>query len=197
MNSLKPFFAASLFTLAPAGATTFVSPGDAANIPGVESFSYDHYYSIGNGEAASLVSNTDAYSWDHPNLASDNPALGNQTGWTHLTQWVALSVAEPIDLTIRIAATSGVLIADQNNPGEVIEAGDQLIPAFTLWSGFEALAENGRLGLQDPSRWPPLGQRWRRDRVGRSAPVCRPRRQRRRHLHHRAHPLPRRWGLHH
>ena len=149
----------TLFLATPALASTFVTPGDAGNIPGVESFSYDHYYSIGNGQAASLIAHTDAYSWDHPNLASDNPALGNQTGWTHLTQWVALSLAEPMDLTIRIAATSGVLAPDQNNPGEFVEAGDSLIPAFTLWSGFEVLAENGQLGIQDPAG----GHRWDND----------------------------------
>ncbi len=148
-----------LILATPALASTFVTPGDAGNIPGVETFSYDHYYAIGTGQVASLISHTDAYSWDHPNLASDNPALGNQTGWTHLTQWVALTLSEPMDLTIRIAAASGVMVPDQNNPGEFIEAGDALVPAFTLWSGFEILSENGQLGLQDPAG----GHRWDND----------------------------------
>lgn len=142
-----------------AGAATIVSPGDAGNIPGVNTFQYDRYYVLGDDHEASWESDTDAYSWDHPNLASANPALGNQTGWTHLTRWIAFTLERPAELTIRVEAAAGVMIPDQNNPGEFIAAGDDLIPAFTLWAGFEADAEDGTLGLGDPSG----GHRWDND----------------------------------
>jgi hypothetical protein len=141
------------------GAMTLVSPGDANSIPGVNSFQYDSYFVLGADHQASWTGDTDAYSWDHPNLASANPALGNQTGWTHLTRWVAFTLTESAQLTIRIEQTEGVMIPDQNNPGEFIGAGADLVPAFTLWAGFEADAEDGSLGLGDPSG----GHRWDND----------------------------------
>jgi len=140
-------------------AATAVAPGDPGAIPGVDSFSYDSYFVLGSDHVAEWTSDTDAYSWDHPNLASSNPALGNQTGWTHLSRWVAFTLAESVDITIRIERTAGVMIADQNNPGSFIAAGDDLIPAFTLWSGFEFLAEDFSLGLGNPEG----GHRWDND----------------------------------
>ncbi|MGI9239585.1 MAG: PEP-CTERM sorting domain-containing protein, partial [Verrucomicrobiales bacterium] len=125
----------------------------------VNTFQYDSYYVLGADHQAGWTGDTDAYSWDHPNLASANPDLGNQTGWTHLTRWVAFTLTEPVQLTIRIEQTDGVMIPDQNNPGELIGAGADLVPAFTLWSGFEADAEDGSLGLGDPSG----GHRWDND----------------------------------
>lgn len=138
---------------------TLVAPGDVNNIPGVNDFGYDSYFVLGADHQASWTGDTDAYSWDHPNLASANPALGNQTGWTHLTRWVAFTLTEAAQLTIRLEQTGGVMIPDQNNPGELIAAGADLVPAFTLWSGFEADAEDGSLGLGDPSG----GHRWDND----------------------------------
>ncbi len=75
----------ALVALLPAtlSATTVVTPGDPNNIPGVNDFAYDHYYALGDDHTAIWTSDSDAYSWDHPNLASANPALGNQTGWTN------------------------------------------------------------------------------------------------------------------
>ena len=141
------------------GAVTLVSPGDTGNIPGVNTFQYDSFYVLGDDHQASWRSDTDAYSWDHPMLASANPELGNQTGWTHLTRWVAFTLTDPAQLTIRVEATDGVMIPDQNNPGEFIGAGADLVPAFTLWAGFEADAEDGSLGPGDPSG----GHRWDND----------------------------------
>ena len=153
-------FATTLFaSVAGVGATTIVSPGDAGNIPGVNDFEYDTYFVLGDDHQAIWTGDTDAYSWDHPNLASANPDLGNQTGWTHLTRWVAFTLTDDAQVTIRIEQAGGVMIPDQNNPGEFIGAGADLIPAFTLWAGFEADAEDGTLGLGDPSG----GHRWDND----------------------------------
>lgn len=140
-------------------AATVVAPGDTNSIPGVVSFSYDSYYVLGQDHQATWVSDTDAYSWDHPNLASANPALGNQTGWTHLTRWVAFTLTEAANLTIRLDRATGVQIPDQGNPGEFVSAGADLIPAFTLWSGVEAVSEDASLGLGDPQG----GHRWDND----------------------------------
>lgn len=127
-----------------------VVPSDTGAIPGVVDFSYDHYFVLGGDHVAAWTSDTDAYSWDHPNLVSANPSLGNQTGWTHLSRWIAVRVEVPTTLTIRFEATGGVLIPDQNVPGNFVTAGSDLIPAFTLWQGFEADREDASLGLGDP-----------------------------------------------
>ena len=81
------------------GAMTLVSPGDAGSIPGVNTFQYDSYFVLGADHQANWTGDTDAYSWDHPNLASANLDLGNQTGWTHLTRWVAFTLTESAQLT--------------------------------------------------------------------------------------------------
>lgn len=140
-------------------AATVVSPGNAAAIPGVVDFAYDNYYVLGNDHTASWMADTDAYSWDHPNLASADPVLGAQTGWTHLSRWIALTVTESVTLTIRLDAVGGIMIPDQNDPGNFIAAGDDLVPAFTLWTGFEVNKENSALGLGDPNG----GHRWDND----------------------------------
>ncbi|MEZ5329646.1 MAG: PEP-CTERM sorting domain-containing protein [Verrucomicrobiales bacterium] len=147
-------FAVLGFSLSASGvsaATVFVDAADAAAIPGVNTFKYDNYFVLNPGEGAQWASDTDAYSWDHPNLASDDPTLGAQTGWVHLSRWVAVTLAQPVNLTIRIDQAAGVEIPDQNNPGEMIGAGADLVPAFTLWSGLEANAEDGSLGLANPN----------------------------------------------
>ena len=94
---------------------------------------------------------------------SSLPQLRQSRWYLHLTLlsflFVAFTLTAPADLTIRIEATDGVMIPDQNNPGEFIGAGADLVPAFTLWAGFEADAEDGRLGLGDPSG----GHRWDND----------------------------------
>jgi len=140
-------------------AATVVSPGDAGAIPGVVDFDYDYFYVMGDDHSASFSNWTDAYSWDHPQLASADPVLGEQTGWTHLTKWLAFTVTESVSLTIRLEAVDGIMYPDQTDPGEFLAAGDDLVPAFTLWSGFEANKENGSLGTNDPNG----GHRWDND----------------------------------
>lgn len=158
-SPLLPVAVALAATALQSRSATVVSPGDPGAIPGVSSFSYDHYYVLGDDHLASFVDDTDAYSWDHPNLASSDPALGNQTGWTHLTRWVAFTLTAPADLTIRLERTSGVMFPDQGNPGEFVAAGDDLVPAFTLWEGFEVLAETAGGGPGNPLG----GHRWDND----------------------------------
>lgn len=159
---MKTFLVASAHVailLGAARAATVVSPLDPAAVPGVIDFQYDFYYVLGSDHVAQWASDTDAYSWDHPNLASADPVLGEQTGWTHLTRWVAFSVTDPVSFTVRLEAVSGVMIPDQNDPGSFIEAGSDLIPAFTLWSGFEVNREDSSLGLNNPNG----GHRWDND----------------------------------
>ena len=153
--------ASSLLAASTSGliAATSVLPGDEGNIPGVNTFEYDTYFVLGSDHSAAWTDDTDAYSWDHPMLASDDPTLGNQTGWTHLTRWVAFSLVEASTVDITIGQVGGVLIPDQNNPGETLEAGADLVPGFTLWAGFEADGEDRSLGFANPQG----GHRWDND----------------------------------
>ncbi|MEZ5301137.1 MAG: PEP-CTERM sorting domain-containing protein [Verrucomicrobiales bacterium] len=154
--SLAGLCAASLLAVPAADASTLItSPTGghipAASVPGIVDFDYDAYAVLGGFDNVSYTSHTDAYSWDHPNLADVNPAIGNQTGWTHLSRWVAFSLENDAQVTIRIDAADGVTFPDQNNPGSFVDAGDDLIPAFTLWSGFESRKEDSSLGLANPN----------------------------------------------
>ncbi|MEM9480821.1 MAG: PEP-CTERM sorting domain-containing protein [Verrucomicrobiota bacterium] len=170
---MKPIFSSLLLSLAIAHVSPAASisvPADdntfLAGIPGVTSFEYDAYIQIGGIDSISWTKDTDAYSWDHPNLNSafnaGSPSnLDNQTGWTHLTKWVALRVLTPVDLTIRIDQASGVMVPDQNNLGQFFAAGDDLVPAFTMWTGVEDQAESGAGGPFDPGGQG--GHRWDND----------------------------------
>ena len=119
--------------------STVVAPGDPGAIPGQpaspDNFPYDNYYVFGSDHTATWTSDTDAYSWDHPNLQAMTPEL---TGWTHLTRWIAITTTSAVDLTIRIDRASGVRIQDPQDPLNMVDAGADLVPAFTLWSGFMA-----------------------------------------------------------
>ncbi len=122
-------FLSVLATLASTRGATTVAPGDPGAIPGVNTFVYDNYYVMGNDHTATWIADTDAYSWNHPNLGN------GLTGWTHLSRWVALTTTTAVDLTIRLEQAGGVMIPDNNNPGNFVEAGGDLVPAFTIWSG--------------------------------------------------------------
>ena len=129
------FFAGVIIgSTAHSSAVTLVSPSDPNSIPGVNDFAYDTYFVMGDDHEANWQDDTDAYSWDHPDLAAMDPEL---TGWTHLSRWIAFTLTTPAQVTIRVEQTDGVMIPDQNNPGEFIGAGGDLVPAFTLWSGIE------------------------------------------------------------
>ena len=67
-----------------------------------------------------------SHSWNDPINAGD--PIG--TGWTHTSNWTALTLTEAANLTVTLDAT-------QVSPG--------LVPAFTLWSG-QQNTDNGSPG---------------------------------------------------
>lgn len=50
-------------------------------------------------------------------------------GWTHTSDWIALELTEPATLTIDVQRQAGV-------PNGAATAGDQLYPAFGIWSAW-------------------------------------------------------------
>lgn len=112
-----------------AAAVALASPGaEAATItagdPSVGGVGYTWTVAIGGDDDGSMTGHVGARSWNEP---ANPPGL---KGWTHTSNWAAITLAEPAQLTITIVRTAGV-------PNGTSVAGDQLYPAFTLFSGHE------------------------------------------------------------
>lgn len=76
------------------------------------------------GSTPNYAGTIGSLSWNDPINAGD--PIG--TGWTHTSNWTALTLTEAADLTITLAAN-----------------GSSLVPAFTLWSGHQQ-TDNGTAG---------------------------------------------------
>lgn len=72
-----------------------------------------------------IVRHVGALSFNDPVNFSD--PIG--TGWTHTSDWIALDLTAPALLTIQVARKAGV-------PNGTATAGNLLVPAFALWSGW-------------------------------------------------------------
>ncbi|CUS34277.1 exported hypothetical protein [Candidatus Nitrospira nitrosa] len=81
-------------------------------------------YDTTAGSTPNYAGTVGSLSWSDPINAGD--PIG--TGWTHTSNWTALTLTEAADLTITLAAN-----------------GSTLVPAFTLWSGHQQ-TDNGTPG---------------------------------------------------
>jgi len=76
--------------------------------------------------SGAMVRHVGALSFSDPINAGD--PIG--TGWTHTSDWVAFELTAPASVTIQLDRTAGV-------PNGTDVAGDQLYPAFALYSGWD------------------------------------------------------------
>lgn len=92
--------------------------------PSPAGISYEWTVEIGGADDATLVRHVGARSWNEP---ANPPGL---KGWTHTSDWAAITLTEPALLTIEITRTADV-------PNGAGVAGDGLVPAFTLFANHE------------------------------------------------------------
>lgn len=122
-QGIAAFAALAALVASSAGAST-VSASD----PSAAGISYEWSVSIGGTDSAAVTRHVGAFSWNEP---ANPPGL---KGWTHTSDWIALTLTEATVLTIEVARTAGV------STGTAI-AGDQLTPAFTLFTGLELVGD--------------------------------------------------------
>jgi len=91
--------------------------------------SYEWTVDINGNDTANITRHVGAKSWNEPT----NPV--GLKGWTHTSDWVALKLSEEANLTIKIERAINVPV------DATTTAGNSLFPAFSLYSGWENLAE--------------------------------------------------------
>jgi hypothetical protein len=106
------------------------TPGNAATVTPTDpnpagGISYEWKVKLNLDDTASIIRHVGAKSWNEP----ENPP--GLKGWTHTSDWVALDLTESAYLTIKIKRASNVTV------DETTIAGNQLYPAFSLYSGWE------------------------------------------------------------
>lgn len=90
---------------------------------------YSWTVSLGAADQASLTGVVGAWSWDEDSFT------GTAKGWTHTSGWIALTLAARSRVTIRLARQANIVDPYASVPGTL--AGDNLFPAFTLYSGWD------------------------------------------------------------
>jgi hypothetical protein len=103
---------------------------------------YPWKVTLSDHSAAELVRHVGAKSASEP--AQEEPLKG----WTHFTDWVALTLTEPVLLTVEIAAQSGVHYTTFNAETNVttdIVAGASLYPASSIYQGIDNTTETGHM----------------------------------------------------
>lgn len=114
--------ASILFTLANAQSST-VTKADPSPTLGIP---YHWAVNMGGSDSATLIEKLGAWSWDEDANASTT------LGWTHTSNWVALTLTEPALLTLRVEPQDGV--PDPQFFGDDTVAGTNIFPGLTLWA---------------------------------------------------------------
>jgi hypothetical protein len=78
---------------------------------------------------AAVARHVGAWSWDE----DGNPTTTR--GWTHTSDWVALTLLSPAQLTVTLSAQSGISAPTQENATAL--AGGNLYPGMSLYSGWD------------------------------------------------------------
>lgn len=114
-----------------------VAPSHAATVTAGDSVAGGIGYSwtVGMGGWDTTAGSTPTYAGNIGSLSWNDPInIGDPigTGWTHTSNWTALTLTEAADLTITLAANGST-------------SGRTLVPAFTIWSGHQQ-TDNGTAG---------------------------------------------------
>ncbi|MDO9140951.1 MAG: hypothetical protein Q7U38_11550 [Methylobacter sp.] len=103
---------------------------------------YPWKVTLGDHSTAELVRHVGAKSASEP--AQEEPLKG----WTHFTDWVELTLTEPVLLTVEVAAQAGVHYTTFNSETNVttdLLAGASLYPASSIYQGVDGSTEVGHM----------------------------------------------------
>lgn len=132
MKKTTPLITLLLFG-APAGRAATVqvitSTPPAAGIP------YRHTVTLGVEDNASTSRHVGAWSWEDNSLF--NAAAGEEpVGWTHTSDWVALTLTANTTFTLRMERQEGIAAPTPANPANIAGT-SSMFPSFTLYSGWD------------------------------------------------------------
>lgn len=121
-----------------AALTAFVGPALQAGTvtvgdPIAGGIGYARTVQLSGNDSASFKSHVGAWSWE------DNSLFGpgeDPVGWTHTSNWAAITLTEPTLLTLRMERDATVPQPLPGDPGH-FAATTSMFPSFTLWSGWD------------------------------------------------------------
>lgn len=90
---------------------------------------YHWTVSIGGNDATTVDGVVGAWSWD------EDAQPTTSKGWTHTSNWIALTVTKRSRITIRLEKKGDIVDPYATVPGTL--AGDNLYPAYTIYSGWD------------------------------------------------------------
>lgn len=97
--------------------------------PNVGGIGYAYGISLNANDSGSISSHVGAWSWEDQGIA---PSGGE--GWTHTSNWVAITLTSPAVLTLTLSANPNVPFTGSGNVAG-FAAKDNFYPGFTLWGG--------------------------------------------------------------
>lgn len=123
---LLPF----LFSAVSAAASTIVTAA-----PGATGIPYRHTITMAGTDSAAVTRHIGAWSWEDNTLF--NAGNGEPpVGWTHTSDWVALTLLQPAELTLRLERQEGVASPTAQDPANIAGV-TSMFPSFTLYSGWD------------------------------------------------------------
>jgi hypothetical protein len=115
-------------------ALLFVASAQAATVtqsdPAAGGIGYTWTVNAGLDDSGSFSRHVGAWSWQ------DETFLPDIVGWTHTSDWVALTLTNPVLFTLSLARDPNVLYAGPDNVGG-FAAVDNMFPSFTLWQNWD------------------------------------------------------------
>ena len=93
---------------------------------------YEWTVALGANDSAEFMRFVGAWSWEDNSLFSPGQ---DPVGWTHTSDFVALTLSVPQRLTIRLERQAGVPLT--GNPAGPFASTETMNPSFTLWSGWD------------------------------------------------------------
>jgi hypothetical protein len=127
---LPPTTPARLLILALAlGASGPASAAITAGDPNAGGIGYAFYATLGASESASQQSHVGAWSWEDQSLFASGE---DPVGWTHTSNWFAVTLETASLFTLTVERDATVPIA-----GGGFRPVDHMYPSFTIWSGLD------------------------------------------------------------
>lgn len=121
-------------------AVSCVTPGLAGlvtenTVPPTVGVPYRWVVSLGGNDSANASRHVGAWSWEDDSLfnaGSGEPPVG----WTHTSDWVALSLTQAATFTLRLERDSNVPWPSAQDPNRLAPV-NSMFPSFSIWSGWD------------------------------------------------------------
>ena len=127
---MKYLMILAAFAALPATAAT-VTPGD----PVAGGIGYRWTVALGASDAATFDRHVGAWSWEDNSLF--NAGIGEPpVGWTHTSDWVALTLDAATVFTLKLERQAGVSAPTAQDPNAVAGSAS-MFPSFTIWAGWD------------------------------------------------------------